>query len=247
MISFKNYNDVLSSAESKLFPYCTIALDQFLWCVVGIYTLSQVCIILLCFIVFVTEHHLVFSLLVEILFWWWTCASLTDYKGGGLKKLSDKPTVSFSIFFYFSCPILRHKSVFLSPLNFDSEIYNSNKENSIPCFLVMKLDDEAAVFSAYLGQNWMTSFHTIFSLSYSVRFLSVKQTIPNRNRWVQTLKSQGMTPLKLEIWEGDSTRVNLIVMVRLANVTVTSTTLVRLISCWGCQLWYQSKFESVWH
>ena len=163
------------------------------------------------------------------------------------KKLSDKPTVSFSIFLNFSCLILRQKQVFLSPLNFDSEIYNSNKENSIPCFLVMKLDDEAAVFSAYLGQNWMTSFHTIFSLSYSVRFLSVKQTIPNRNRWVQTPKSQGMAPLKLELWEGDSTRVNLIVMVRLANVTVTSTTLVRLTSCWGCQLWYQSKFESVWH
>ena len=190
MISFKNYNDVLSSAESKLFPYCTIVLDQFLWCFVGIYTLSQVCIILLCFIVFVTEHHLVFSLLVEILFWWWRCASLTDYKGGGLKKNSLISRQFLFLFFLIS--LVRHKSVFSSPLNFDSEIYNSNKENSIPCFLVMKLDDEAAVFSAYLGQNWMTSFHTIFS--YSVRFLYMKQTIPNRNRWVQTPKSRNDSP-----------------------------------------------------
>ena len=192
-----------------------------------------------------TEHHLVFSLLVEILFWWWTCASLTDYKGGGLKNSLISRQFLF-LFFLIS----------LVPYYDTNQCFRVHW-TSIPKFTT---PTKKIQFLAFLLWNWMMrllySQHisdkigwpaSIQSFSYSVRFLSVKQTIPNRNRWVQTPKSQGMTPLKLEIWEGDSTRVNLIVMVRLANVTVTSTTLVRLTSCWGCQLWYQSKFESVWH
>ena len=173
MISFKNYNDVLSSAESKLFPYCTIALDQFLWCVVGIYTLSQVCIILLCFIVFVTEHHLVFSLLVEILFWWWTCASLTDYKGGGLKNSLISRQFLFLFFLISLVPY-----------------YDTNQcfwvhWTSIPKFTT---PTKKIQFLAFLLWNWM------MRLLYS-------QHISDKIGWPASIQSfHFLIPLDFSLW-----------------------------------------------